>query len=106
MTSSLRVLFLVVAMLLGACTNDEYFLSEVPNYDDFVGKKFKEVIQPVAQLGYRKLSETNELEELEDKRPEGCSTVFEVRKADGVITRWRVTPSPSACKVRRKPFNV
>jgi hypothetical protein len=93
-------------MLLSACANDEYFLSEVPNYDDLVGKKFTEVIHPVAQLGFKKLNETNESEELEDKRPDGCSTVFEVRKADGVITHWRVTPSPSACKVRRKPFNV
>jgi len=106
MTYVLRLVLLATTILLGACASQDYVLSEISNYDSFVGKRFTEIIEPVAQLGFKKINETVESEELENRRPDGCSTIFTILKTDGVITSWRVNPSPSTCKVRKKPLNV
>lgn len=104
MTMRGRLILLITMMLtLCACANEPM---EIPNYDRLIGKKFTDVIQPVARLGFRTIGETSEFEELENKRSDGCSTIFGVRKSDGVIAYWRISPSPEACKVTRKPVNV
>jgi hypothetical protein len=95
-----------IGLSLAACASDDYRLTEIPNYDHLVGKKYIEVIPYAAQLGFKKTLDAPDHEEVEDKRPDGCSTIFGIRKADGVITYWRVLPSPNACKVARKALNV
>lgn len=95
-----------VSLLLGGCASEYYWPTEVPNYDHLVGKKFTDVISQVAQRGFKKTMDAPDHEEVEDKRSDGCSTVFGIRKPDGIITYWLVLPSPSVCKVARKAFNV
>lgn len=85
------------------CANEDYWRTEIPNYDSFIGRKFVDVIHPVAQRGHRVVRETDEYRDLEDKRSDGCATLFGVRKKDGVIAYWRVTPSPESCRFSRKP---
>lgn len=105
--SLLRIIAIstTAGLFLGACASADYWLTEIPNYDYLVGRKFTEAISPVAQRGFKKTLDASDHEEVEDKRPDGCSTIFGIRKADGVITYWRVLPSPSACKVARKALN-
>lgn len=107
MSSPRRATVVVIfSLLVGACASEDYWPTEVPNYDHLVGKKYVEVISPVAQRGFKKTQENSEYEEVEDKRPDGCSTIFGVRKADGVIAYWRVLANSDACKVSRKAFNT
>ena len=105
-TFSQLVSLLAVTSALTSCSNDVYRPNVTPNYDDLVGKKFSEEISRVGQLGFKQVSETNEIREVADKRSDGCTTVFGVRKSDGIIAYWRVTPSPEECKVRSKALNV
>ena len=83
------VLLISAALALGSCANDAYLLTEFPNYDHLIGKRFSEVISLVGQRGFRRIGETNEYEDLEERRPDGCATVFGIRKKDGVIAYWR-----------------
>ena len=106
MFAKILFIFTFAVFVLSSCAYNPYGLTEVPNLDHFIGKKFSEVIQPIDQLGFKKTREIAEFEELENKRPDGCVTIFGVRKKDGVIGYWRITPSPTECKVRRIPLNV
>lgn len=75
-----------------------------PNYDHLIGKNFSSAIFQ-GRMGFRVISETEIVEELEERRGDGCSTKFKVRKSDDVIIFWKVEPSPASCKVHTVPLN-
>ena len=75
-----------------------------PNYDDLVNKKFSSSIYKGRQV-YEVIRETEELEELENRRSDGCILVFGVRKKDDAIAYWRVDSGAGTCKVGRQPLN-
>ena len=93
------------ALAVAACAGDQYALAHTPNYDHLIGKRFSEAIPPPGNTGFKRVSESAEVEEVADRRPDGCTTTFGVRKADGTIAYWRVAPSPEQCKVRHEPLN-
>ena len=103
--SGVKIFTIICALcFLISCAENPYALTVVQNYDDLVGKKFSDVIQ--FHQGYKKISETDEVENLENERPDGCAVIFGVRKKDGVITSWKVTPDANSCKSRRKAIGA
>jgi hypothetical protein len=99
-----HLLSLLVGASIVACANP--YRLEVPNYDHLIGKKWVEIGQPQSRLAFKRIRELEGYEELEANRPDGCAVLFGVRKIDGVVSYWRVTPSPQSCKVRANPLNV
>lgn len=96
--------FLAIAGFLVGCATGQYDVTEIPNADHLVGKHFSSSIFKGRQV-YTRISETETLEELENRRSDGCALIFGVQKSDDVILYWRVEPSPERCRVRRKPLN-
>ena len=88
-----------------SCSNDQYKLIQPPDYDHLIGKSFSESIFKGRQV-YRKIRETDTVEELENRRSDGCILVFGVRKSNDVIEYWRVDSGPGTCYTRRKALSV
>lgn len=99
-----RLLLCCVAAFLSACANDPYSVSEPPNYDGLVGKRFSESVFRGREV-YRPVRETVAVEELESRRSDGCILVFGVRKADDIIEYWRVDSGAGTCLNRKQPLN-
>jgi hypothetical protein len=99
--ASTRFNQLLIATLLAGCASN-YEVDRVPNYDHLIGTQFSKL--PSAR-GFTQVSDSAGVRELEDRRSDGCTTVFGVRRADDVITHWRVIPSPEQCLVRREALN-
>jgi hypothetical protein len=94
------------ACFVTACASlEEYYVPVVPNYDHLLGRKFEETFSRPGILGFKPIKKSDDITELQDTRPDGCTTAFGVRESDRVITYWRVTPSPEQCKVLRKSHN-
>lgn len=91
-------------MILASCASAEYDVTQPPDYDNLVGKDFSESIFK-GRLVYKKIRETSTLEELENRRSDGCILVFGVRKIDDVIEYWRVDSGPGTCFTRSKALN-
>ena len=77
---------------------------EPPNYNNLIGKNFSESIFKGRQV-YKVVRETDSLEELENRRSDGCILVFGVRKKDDIIVFWRVDSGSGTCKVGKEPLN-
>jgi hypothetical protein len=77
----------------------------LPNYDHLIGKNFSDSIFKGRQV-FKVIRETDSLEELENRRSDGCILVFGVRKKDNAIEYWRVDSGHETCKVSTHPFNV
>ena len=77
---------------------------EPPNYNNLIGNKFSESIFKGRQV-YKVVRETDSLEELENRRSDGCILVFGVRKKDDIIVFWRVDSGSGTCKVGKEPLN-
>ena len=75
-----------------------------PDYDNLIGKSFSASIFKGRQV-YKVIRETDTLEELENRRSDGCILVFGVRKMDDVIQYWRVDSGVGTCKVGKEPLN-
>jgi hypothetical protein len=75
------------------------------NYDHLIGKSFSQSIYKGRQV-YRKLRETESIEELESRREDGCVLVFGVRRADDVIEYWRVDSGPNTCKFTTRTRHI
>ena len=99
-----RLILSCLCLLLTAC-GSSYLLTEPPNYDDLVGQRFSESIYMGRQV-YRVVREIDAIEELENRRGDGCILVFGVRKSDDVILYWRVDSGAGTCFTRRQPLNV
>lgn len=89
---------------LGSCTAANRNVLESPNYDHLIGKKFSESIYKGRQV-YKVIRETDSLEELENRRSDGCILVFGVRKKDDIVAYWRVDSGVGTCKVGKEPLN-
>jgi hypothetical protein len=96
--------FFIVSLSV-ACAMGEPDVMEAPNYDSLIGKNFSNSIFKGRQV-YKKIRETAAIEELENRRLDGCILVFGVRKTDDVIEYWRIDSGPNTCKVHRKPINA
>ena len=94
-----------MALILASCAFGDYELSHPPSYDHLIGKRFSDTVFQ-GQLVFKKVRETETIEELEKRRRDGCVLVFGVRKSDDVIEYWRVDSGPGTCLERRKPLNV
>lgn len=93
-----------LCLILGSCANAQYELNTPPNYDDLIGRKFSESIFKGRQV-YAVVRETSALEELENRRSDGCILVFGVRKSDDVIEYWRVDSGAGTCFTRERVLN-
>jgi len=93
-----------LCLMLGSCANTQYELNTPPNYDDLIGKKFSKSIFKGRQI-YAVVRETGALEELENRRSDGCILVFGVRKSDDVIEYWRVDSGAGSCFTRGRALN-
>jgi hypothetical protein len=88
-----------------SCSSDQYKLTQPPNYDYLIGKSFSESIFMGGKV-YKKIRETDTIEELEERRSDGCILVFGVRKSNDVIEYWRVDSGPGTCYTRKKALSV
>lgn len=92
-------------LILTSCSSAQYDVTQPPDYDNLIGKKFSEAVFKGRQV-YKKIGETDVLEELENRRSDGCILVFGVRKMDDVIEYWRVDSGPGTCLTSRKSLNL
>ena len=90
--------------LLAACTVARQEVMELPNYDRLIGKKFSESVFMGRRI-FKVIRDTAVLEELENRRSDGCILVFGVRKKDDVIEFWRIDSGVNTCKVTKNPIN-
>lgn len=90
--------------LLSSCATAEYELTEPPNYDHLIGRNFSESIYKGREI-YKLVRITDSVEELENRRSDGCILVFGVRKTNDVIEYWRVDSGPGTCFTRKKALN-
>jgi hypothetical protein len=89
-----------------ACAvGDNYLLTQPPNYDHLINKSFTQSIFKGRQV-FKKVREIEQIEELENRRKDGCILVFGVHKENDMIKYWRVDSGPGTCFVPRKPSNV
>jgi hypothetical protein len=93
-----------LCLILSSCANAQYELNTPPNYDGLIGKKFSESIFKGRQV-YAVVRQTSTLEELENRRSDGCILVFGVRKSDDVIEYWRVDSGAGTCFTRERALN-
>jgi hypothetical protein len=106
-----RPLFQSVALIfclclsVYACSFGGYELDQPPDYDYMVGRKFSEAIY-LGRRGWTVIPKTDALEELENRRSDGCILVFGVRKKDDIIMYWRVDSGIGSCYTRRKPLTI
>lgn len=90
-----------LCLILTSCSSAQYDVTQPPNYDNLVGKNFSDSIFKGRQV-YKKIRETDALEELENRRSDGCILVFGVRKKDDIIEYWRVDSGLGTCLTRGK----
>ena len=100
----LKTISIALPCILAGCTMFQSAPYVVPNYDDMVGQKFELVIPH--NVFYTVRDEQPGTRSVQLGRPDGCVTIFTVRKQDSVITAWKILPSPEACKVTSRPHNV
>jgi hypothetical protein len=94
-----------LCLILGSCAYyAQYDVTEPPNYDYLIGKNFSASIYKGRQV-YKVVRETATVEELEERRSNGCILVFGVRKTDDIIEYWRVDSGAGTCLTRKKPLN-
>lgn len=105
-TSLCRDLILVGCMCLAlpSCASARQDVMVPPDYDSLIGKSFSASIYKGRQV-YKVIRETDTLEELENRRSDGCILVFGVRKNDDVIQYWRVDSGVGTCAVGKNPLN-
>ncbi len=96
---------LMLCFALVGCAQDNPYALIPPNYDDLVGKNFSDSIY-MGRRVFKKVRETELIEELERRRSDGCILIFGVRKKDDIIEYWRVDSGPGTCYTRSKPINV
>lgn len=94
------ILGCIVCLLFVSCAVGNRNVLEPTNDDDLIGKKFSGSIFKGRQV-YKVIRETDWLEELENRRSDGCIMVYGVRKKDDVIEYWRVDSGVGTCKVTR-----
>ena len=90
----------LVCLLCVSCAIGNRNVMEPTNDDHLIGKKFSESIYKGRQV-YKVIRETDSLEELENRRSDGCIMVYGVRKKDDIIEYWRVDSGIGTCKVTR-----
>jgi hypothetical protein len=101
-----RLFFIVlITSLFIGCAIGEPDPMEAPNYDNLIGKNFSDSIFK-GRHRYKKIRETTTIEELENRRLDGCILVFGVRKVDDVIEYWRIDSGSDTCKVHKRPINA
>lgn len=93
-----------IFLLLGSCSSADYDVIHPPNYDNIIGTKFSDSVYK-GRMVYKVIKATNTIEELENRRSDGCILVFGVRKSDDIIEYWRVDSGAGTCLVRKKPLN-
>ncbi len=97
---------LFLSITLNACAvGDDYLVTQPPNYDHLINKSFSESIFKGRQV-FKKVRETELIEELENRRRDGCILVFGVQKDNDIIKYWRVDSGAGTCYLPRKPSNV
>lgn len=96
--------FLGAPYFLASCTSAQYELVVPAQYDYLIGKRFTTSIY-MGRRVYKKVRETESVEELESRRSDGCILVFGVRKSDDIIEYWRVDSGPGTCLTSRKALN-
>jgi hypothetical protein len=89
---------------LTSCAGASRNIVEAPNYDHLINKSFSYSIFKGRQV-YKVIRETEIVEELENRRSDGCILVFGVRKKDDTIAYWRVDSGAGTCKVGKDPLN-
>jgi hypothetical protein len=94
----------IAMILMLACSNGRYDVIHPPNYDNLIGTKFSESVYKGRQV-YRRIGESEKVEELQNRRSDGCLLTFGVRKVDDIIEYWRVDSGPGTCLVRKTPLN-
>ena len=90
---------------LTSCANTKYEVTQTPNYDHLIGKRFADAVFKGRQV-YKLVRETEQHEELETRRSDGCILVFGVRKKDDIIEFVRIDSGLDTCKVREAPHNL
>lgn len=99
--------WLVIAVsfqFASGCMSASSDVMELPNYNHLIGKKFSESIFKGRQV-YKVVRETSLVEELENRRSDGCILVYGVRKKDDIIEYWRVDSGAGTCKVGKTSLN-
>lgn len=92
-----------ILCVLLACSIREVMVPS--NYDHLIGKSFSASIFKGRQV-FKVVRETKIVEELENRRSDGCVIVFGVRKKDDIIEYWRIDSPPGTCQVTKNPHNV
>ena len=93
------------AALIACAVGDSYLLTQPPNYDHLLNKSFTQSIFKGREV-FKKVRDTGQIEELENRRKDGCILVFGVQKDNDIIKYWRVDSGPGTCYTPRKPSNV
>ncbi len=94
----------IMCLLLGACSYSDYAVVHKPNYDNLVGKVFSEKIY-MGRKVYKVIKDDQTMEELENRRSDGCILVFGVTKNDDIIRYWRIDSEEGSCLVSKKAFS-
>jgi hypothetical protein len=87
----------------GCASSDDSAMRE-PNYDHLIGKGFEQSIY-MGRKVYKVIGSTDMVEELENRRSDGCVLVFGVGRRDDAILYWRVDSDSGTCRVRSKAIN-
>jgi len=95
----------LIATLNACAVDDDYLLTQPPNYDHLINKNFSDSIFKGRQV-FKKVRETELIEELKHRRRDGCILVFGVQKDNDIIKCWRVGSGPGTCYLPRKSINV
>lgn len=94
-----------LSLMVTSCSFSDYDVIHLPNYDALIGKKFSSSVFKGRQT-FKVVRETDIVDELEERRSDGCILVFGVRKSDDVIEYWRVDSGAGTCLVRKKQLGV
>jgi hypothetical protein len=96
---------ILFSMLLVSCVNPEDFRKiHKPDYDHLIGLKFEVALPRLSRMGFKSVREIGEIEELENRRSDGCIMVFGVRKVDNIIQYWRDDSKDTECLYVKKSF--
>lgn len=92
-------------LAFASCASPKYKVAQAPNYDHLIGRKFSDAIFR-GRLVYKVVREKGDVEELENRRSDGCVLVIGVRKRDDIIEFVRIDSGIDTCKVRKEPHNL
>ena len=92
-------------LAFASCASPEYEVTQSPKYDHLIGRKFSDAVFK-GRLVYTVVRESGGIEELENRRSDGCVLVIGVRKKDDIIEFVRIDSGIDTCKVRKKPHNL